>query len=486
MVNDIEPSFPYIPSTPEELAKLEESYRPFRAVGAWRGAHVDQPRWARYSHILAHRTKTADQGEWANIRGRLLRAAALESGALDGLFPSNPELTATVLSCSIAKPEVLDDASETVQVVAECHRRALILACEAAQDGRIIDTNFMAVLQDVITESQATYTVTTERGVNVEVDLPRRQYKPVSNYLVLPDRRLTVFAPASRVALEMERLAAVLNSAEFGRIHTAVQAAYTHYALTAIHPFADGNGRLARTVASLFLMRSADVPMLVFADQWPAYYQAVAAAQAGDAQPLVDHVSAGAIAAMDLAASLLAPRHRNLPSGGPPATGQRRDRVPTTVLDDAGRGLLEALLIQLREVLVSPPRGIRLAVAETPAAPVGHEENGYRIVADPRTGRPGIRIAVHIDGQTEPAVADLEFVALVSELPGDLLPIALREMQSKELFEVALADAYPLVLEPTMMRVRLWVERLLTDGFAPILPGANPSPTSHNRTGPNQ
>ena len=45
--------------------------------------------------------------------------------------------------------------------------------------------------------------------------------------------------------------------------HPAVQAAYAHYALTAIHPFADGNGRLARTVASVFLMRSAGVPLFL-------------------------------------------------------------------------------------------------------------------------------------------------------------------------------------------------------------------------------
>ncbi len=472
VMNDIATGFPYIPSTPEEVAKLEASYRPFRAAGEWRDVHVDEPRWARYAHILTRRARDAGGQAWEDTRDRLLRAAALESGALDGLFPANPELTTTVLARSISTRDAADDLTETIKVVAECHRRALILAGEAAADGRAVDANFMAVLQDVITESQATYTVTTEQGIDVEVDLPRRQYKPVSNYLVLTDGGLAVFTPASRVAAEMDRLTSEFASASFGQVHPAVQAAYAHYALTAIHPFADGNGRLARTVASLFLMRSAGVPLLVFADQWPSYYQAVAAAQAGAAQPLVDHVSAVAIATMDLAANLMAPRHRNLPRGQRPARRRRQAPPPSKALDDAARGLLGALLIQLREVLVSPPRGVRIAIAETRAAPDGHAENAYRMVADAGTGRFGVRVAARADGRGEPAAADLEFVALVSELPRDLLPVALRETRSRELFEVALADAYPLVLEQAMMRLRLWVQRLLTDALAPILPGA--------------
>ena len=85
-----------------------------------------------------------------------------------------------------------------------------------------------------------------------------------------------------------------------------------HYALTAIHPFADGNGRLARVVASMFLIRSAGVPLLVFADQWPAYYQALgyhalgAAHRPADRQLLADYVSTAALSAMDIAANLLA------------------------------------------------------------------------------------------------------------------------------------------------------------------------------------
>lgn len=474
---DVQTGYPGVPRTAEELAALEASYQPFQGVASWRRLHVDEPRWARYARVLTRRVNQAGEQAWADTQDRLVRAATLESAALDGLFPANPELISTVLDGAIREPESSDEMTEAIELIAECHRRALILAGEAAADSRVIDINLMAVLQDVITESQATYTVTTEQGVNVEVELPRRQYKPVSNYLVLPGGGLAVFTPAGRVAAEMARLADELSSPDFAVLHPAVQAAYAHYALTAIHPFADGNGRLARTVASIFLMPSTGLPFLVFADQWPSYYQALKnATQNQDAQSLVDYFAATAITAMDFAANMLARAAIGLPGAGRASRTRSRRRPPRTALDEGARRLLDALAVELREVLVSPPRGVRLAIAQTRAIPADHIESAYRIVPAEKAGRVGIRVAVRVDestaARTEPIAIDLEFIALASELPHDLLPLALREIQSKELLEVPLADAYPLVLEPTALRIRLWAQRLLTEALAPILPAA--------------
>src|SRR5215813_6934888 len=339
--------FAGVPRTAKELADLEASYRPFSGAESWSGVHVDAPRWNRFAHMLARRRGAAGESAWAEATDRLLRAAALDSTALDGLFPANPELTTTVLGSSISRADG-DVAADPIEVVAECHRRALVLASEAAAAGRSIDSHLIAVLQDVITESQGTYSVTTEHGDTVEVDLPRRQFKPVSNYLPLAGGGLAVFAPASMVAAEMERLSAELSSAAFGALHPAVQAAYAHYALTAIHPFADGNGRLARTVASIFLIRACGVPLIVFAEQWPAYYQALMLAQwEGDSQALADFVCAAAMSAMDLAANLVArPTEGNLAADA--LARLAGEQGVEAVADEAACALIETLAIELR------------------------------------------------------------------------------------------------------------------------------------------
>jgi hypothetical protein len=458
---------PSVPRTAEELAALEARYRPFLGAGAWRAVHVDEPRWSRYAHTLKNRIRDAGPAAWQQAQERLLRAAALDGTALDGLMPANPELTATVLAQSIGAA----DSDPVIELVAECHRRALVLSSEAAVAARPIDVNLIAVLQDVITESQATYTVTTEKGVNVEVELPRRQYKPVSNYMPLPGGGLAVYAPAGQVADEMDRLTGELASATFAGLHPVAQAAYVHYGLTAIHPFADGNGRLARTVASIFLFRAVGIPLLIFADQWPAYYQAVGyhaqgvAYERAERQALTDHVAAASMGAMDLAANMLAPRAPRS------ASRRRRKGQPPSAeaLDEGALALLETLSVELRELLAAPPRGLRLAVGQARSEP-DSRESAYRAVGDAATRRHGVQVAIRRDHDRSAAGTDLEFVALASELPGDLLPVALREIRSGELFEAALSDVYPLVLEAAAVRVRLWAQRLLSEAGAPMPP----------------
>src|SRR5215813_10772686 len=90
-----------VPRTAKELAELEASYRPFHGAEAWSGLRFDAPRWDRFAHTLARRRGAAGESAWAKAMERLLRAAALDSTALDGLFPANPELTTMVLGGSI-------------------------------------------------------------------------------------------------------------------------------------------------------------------------------------------------------------------------------------------------------------------------------------------------------------------------------------------------------------------------------------------------
>src|SRR5262245_48506427 len=166
--------FASVPRTATELAELEASYRPFSGAAEWSNLSVDGARWRRFAHVLACRRAAAGARAWSEATERLLGAAALDSSALDGLFPANPQLTGMVLDGSSGDASGGGGAADPVELVAECHRRALVLASEAAADGREVSAHLIAVLQDVITESQASYTVTTESGAAVEVDMPRR------------------------------------------------------------------------------------------------------------------------------------------------------------------------------------------------------------------------------------------------------------------------------------------------------------------------
>jgi Fic family protein len=67
-------------------------------------------------------------------------------------------------------------------------------------------------------------------------------------------------------------------------------AAVAHHRLVAIHPFLDGNGRTARLVMNLILLRAEYLPAIIARANRAQYYRALAAADRGDSAPLTNLV----------------------------------------------------------------------------------------------------------------------------------------------------------------------------------------------------
>jgi Fic family protein len=75
-----------------------------------------------------------------------------------------------------------------------------------------------------------------------------------------------------------------------GSIHPVALAAQAHHRLVAIHPFVDGNGRTARLVMNLLLMRRAYPPTVILRANRRQYYSVLAQADSGRTDALVNFV----------------------------------------------------------------------------------------------------------------------------------------------------------------------------------------------------
>jgi Fic family protein len=73
--------------------------------------------------------------------------------------------------------------------------------------------------------------------------------------------------------------------------HPIARAATLHRQFVDIHPFLDGNGRTARLLTNLFLVRHGYIPALLVPEDRLTYYQALEAARADDPDPLVRHLA---------------------------------------------------------------------------------------------------------------------------------------------------------------------------------------------------
>lgn len=72
--------------------------------------------------------------------------------------------------------------------------------------------------------------------------------------------------------------------------HPIERAALAHHRLAAIHPFIDGNGRTARLVMNLLLLRDGYPPTIILRTHRQQYYRVLAQADRDKPAPLVDFV----------------------------------------------------------------------------------------------------------------------------------------------------------------------------------------------------
>ena len=97
------------------------------------------------------------------------------------------------------------------------------------------------------------------------------------------------YVPPEPVAVPglMADLSDWLHSGEVAALHPVERATLAHFRLVHIHPFTDGNGRAARLLMNLLLMRAGYPPAVIRVEDRPAYYDALDAAHEGDTEPLV-------------------------------------------------------------------------------------------------------------------------------------------------------------------------------------------------------
>jgi Fic family protein len=89
----------------------------------------------------------------------------------------------------------------------------------------------------------------------------------------------------------MHEMVAWLNSSQTKELHPVEQAALAHFRLVHIHPFVDGNGRTARLLTNLVLIREGYPTAVIRRDRRLDYYDALDQAHRGDTVPFVSLVA---------------------------------------------------------------------------------------------------------------------------------------------------------------------------------------------------
>lgn len=148
-----------------------------------------------------------------------------------------------------------------------------------------------------------------ERGERVRKPARPGEYKSAPNHVLQLDGSIHHTVDPLQVPGAVEALcAAIAAAADRGMPHPVTVAALAHHEFVRIHPFDDGNGRGARLLMNLILMRTGLPPAVIAVERRRDYLSALRSADRGDAEPFVAFVADSLLSTQEMmAGDLLQP-----------------------------------------------------------------------------------------------------------------------------------------------------------------------------------
>jgi hypothetical protein len=274
-------------------------YRPFASFSQWPRVALGARRWDEVAGRIVRRRGQAPPQASDRARQVVLRAATVD--AARHADENDLDVVGTEASWRQA---FATKGLPGVQALYEAEVRAHALVAEAAAAGASLSEELLLRTHEELVASHEQYPVQYGDDIVLEPVL-RGEYKKFENYGLLHDGRKRLYAPSDRVPAEVDRLAREAAAPAFAAAHPVVQAAYLLYAVDAIHPFADGNGRTARAIASLPLYRAVGVPLVVTPHSRRAYLMSLETYDREGPAALVDFVFHRALEGMTQAFDIL-------------------------------------------------------------------------------------------------------------------------------------------------------------------------------------
>lgn len=230
----------------------------------------------------------------AEFLERLSREWAIETGIIENLYDIERGVTLTLIERGFQAELLIHGSTNqppnyVIQLLKD-QKAALDGIFDFISQRRELSTSYVKELHAALLRSQTHTDAIDALGRDVVIPVTRGAWKTQPNSPTR-DGTLYTYAPPEQVASEMDRLIALHRQHQNRRVAPDVQAAWLHHRFAQIHPFQDGNGRVARALASLVLVQAGLFPLVVTRDDRIAYLDALEAADNGQLKPMVDLIA---------------------------------------------------------------------------------------------------------------------------------------------------------------------------------------------------
>lgn len=230
---------------------------------------------------------------YREFSARLRREVAIETGILERLYSIDRGITRLLIEEGLHEALIphgaTDKPSAEVIAIIRDQEDAIEGLFDFVGQQRQLSTSYIKSLHQALTRHQeSTEALVPATGQIVGVPLLKGEWKQLPNNPVSPGGRVLIeYCPPEQVQSEMDNLVAWHGQHVKEGVAPEVEAAWLHHRFTQVHPFQDGNGRVARCLASLVLIRAEWFPLAIDRDDRTMYLDALEAADRGEPAPLV-------------------------------------------------------------------------------------------------------------------------------------------------------------------------------------------------------
>lgn len=170
------------------------------------------------------------------------------------------------------------------------HAEAVDYLYQIIKDERPITTGlikeFNALLLSGISHTEAI----DQQGKKVKKPATPGEFKKHPNHVLQLDGSIHRYTEPLKVPDEMEFLCEWIND-NLKKLHPVIVSAISHYHMVRIHPFDDGNGRGARILMNIILIKKGFPPAVIKTEQRRQYLSALKQGDEGNVTPFIEFVA---------------------------------------------------------------------------------------------------------------------------------------------------------------------------------------------------
>lgn len=239
----------------------------------------------------AERRSLRDPSKATELEERLATLWSIETGVIERLYTIDRGTTETLVNLGLQAIERFTTtgrlSANAARLIAD-QRAGLEFLFAYVNGERRLTISFIKELHQLLTRNQTSVEKVDQFGQRFHGDLIRGSWKILPNNPSRADGSIHQYCPPEFVNDEMEQLLQWHEQHMTVGVRPEVEAAWLHHRFTEIHPFEDGNGRVARALATMIFLKAGFLPLVVRNDlHRDGYIDALGLADRADLAALV-------------------------------------------------------------------------------------------------------------------------------------------------------------------------------------------------------